>query len=87
MPAIVAPASVACTPTPFLLDDHSDLLGQMVVIRDEDWDEFIEMAKGMLRPGKELIIVETDQGPYCFLTEETVDLEKMGERRVQSQAV
>ena len=70
MAAIIAPASLACSPTPFLLSDMSDALGQMVVVPDHKWKCLIALLqKDYLKPNQELQFIETDQGPFIYLPE------------------
>ncbi len=59
---IVAKTSIACPPTPFLLRDMSDSLGQMIVIPDDKWDEVIKMLHR-----HEILFIDTDQGQFIYL--------------------
>ena len=68
MAAIIAPASLAFPPTPFLLRDMSDSLGQMVVVPDDRWEYMITLLRDdYLNPNQELQFIETDQGPFIYL--------------------
>ena len=61
--AIVAPASMASPPMPFLLRDMSDAIGQLVVIPDDKMGEVI----AMLQKRHDLQLIETDQGSFIYL--------------------
>lgn len=61
MPAIICPARVAVAPRPFLLEDHFQLLGQLCVVRDEDWDKVAELMKHEAN-----VAIETDRGPFLI---------------------
>lgn len=52
---------------PFLLNDMSDSLGQMVVVPDDKWDEMIAMLHRY-----EIQFIETDQGPFIYVVEYTI---------------
>jgi hypothetical protein len=64
MSALIAPASVAIA-KPFLLEDQFDAVGQLGVVRDEDWDSVIELLS---EKNADYIIVQTDQGPFAIIT-------------------
>ena len=69
MPALVAPVSVACDPMPFLLQDQFDAIGQLVVVPDERWDELVEMMRAV----NDVIIIETNQGPFMLIQGGIID--------------
>lgn len=73
MTAIVAPASVAVKPMPFLLEDLLDSLNQLAVVEDERWDELLRMAREKwLLPGREPTIIDTPKGPFLLILDEDV---------------
>ncbi len=77
MAVLVAPASTAVEPRPFLLSDQFDALGQLVVVRDEDWDDIVKWTQEhLLLPDREVTIVETQQGPFMFIPDEDIDQTK-----------
>ena len=77
MTAVVAPLRVACKPMPFLLEDMMDILGQLVVVPDENWDELVEWVRTeLLLPGRSVTIVETDKGPFMVIPDEDIDQTK-----------
>jgi hypothetical protein len=70
MTALIAPARVASKPMPFLLSDQFDALGQLGVVRDEDWDDLVELLS---EKNADYIIVQTDQGPFMIVTRYPID--------------
>jgi len=63
MTAIVVPASVAALdPMPFPIPDIFDVLGQLCVVGDEDWDKVVESMKHEAN-----YVIETDQGPFLMV--------------------
>ena len=67
MPAIIATASLASPPMPFLLNDMSDAIGQMIVVPDDRWDDVIKMLRIHECQVHEIQFIETDQGPFIYL--------------------
>jgi len=67
MSALAAPASVVVpAPMPFLLQNQYDTVGDLVVVRDEDWDKLVELVKTKYGE-KSYIIVDTDRGPFMII--------------------
>lgn len=62
MAAIIAPASLATPPMPFLLRDMSESIGQMVVVPDDRWDDVIKILQR-----HKIQFIETDQGSFAYL--------------------
>lgn len=63
MTAIVVPASIAVMdPLPFLVSDIFDSLGQLCVVRDEDWAVVVELMKHEANA-----VIETDHGPFLII--------------------
>lgn len=68
MSALICPASVAIAePRPFLLEDQFDALGQLCIVRDEDWDQVIAHLKEM-DVHDTLVIIETEAGPFATVS-------------------
>ncbi len=65
MTAVIAPARLACD-MPFLLENHFDAIGDLGVVRDEDWDELIRLMDEKLNYVYH--IVETDRGPFMVVS-------------------
>jgi hypothetical protein len=64
MSALMCPASVAVTdPRPFLLEDHFTAIGQLCIVRDEDWDEVVAKVKEW-DVNDTLTIIDTEAGPF-----------------------
>jgi hypothetical protein len=73
MPALVAPSRVACKPMPFLLRDQFEAIGQLAVVSDDRWDEMVEMMRAWTFPDKDVIIIETDHGPFMVIPDGVID--------------
>lgn len=74
MTAIVVPASIAVMelpvslrPMPFLVSDIFDAVGQLVVVRDEDWDEVVERCIQLSPEDNLPTIIETEDGPFMVV--------------------
>jgi hypothetical protein len=68
MSTVIAPASVAAKPMPFLLENLFDVFGDMGVVFDEDWDEVVEVTRKIMEEkGGSIEIIETDQGPIMMV--------------------
>lgn len=65
--ALVAPAKVAAFPMPFLLENQFDVVGQLVVVPDENWDEMVTIVNGWNVQDKCVTVIETDQGPFMII--------------------
>ena len=73
MPALLAPALIACEPMPFLLRDQFDAIGDIIVVPDSDWDGVVALIRSKTLPGKDVIIVETDQGPFMIIPNDVME--------------
>ena len=62
MSAIIAPTSTAIA-EPFLLQNQFDVVGQMGVVQDEDWDSIVA---ALSCEGN--TVIETDDGPFMIVT-------------------
>jgi hypothetical protein len=63
MSAIIVPAKIAVLdPMPFPIPDVFDALGQLCVVRDEDWDEIVG-----LMTHEDNYVIETSQGPFLMV--------------------
>jgi hypothetical protein len=68
MSTVIAPASIAAKPMPFLLQNLFDVFGDMGVVFDEDWDEVVEVTrKTMEAKGGSIALIETDQGQIMMV--------------------
>lgn len=68
MSALVCTASVAAAePRPFLLEDQFAAVGQLCVVRDEDWDEVVARIRE-LDVDDTLVIVDTEAGPFLTVS-------------------
>ena len=73
MPALIATSLLACEPMPFLLRDQFDAVGDIIVIQDADWDDVLALMRSKTLPGKDVIIVETEQGPFMFIPDDAME--------------
>ena len=74
MAFIVATASMACNkPWPFLLQNEFDILNQLVIVPDDNWDWTMEFIQGLLRPGEKLNLVDTPKGQFLSVTDDQID--------------
>ena len=63
MSTILAPTRVAAKPMPFLLANQFNIVGDIVVVPDDNWDEIVAML------GRDNTIVETEKGPFMVVTQ------------------
>lgn len=68
MSALICPASVAVAdPRPFLLEDQFTAIGQLCIVRDEDWDTVVAQVKEW-DVNDTLTIVDTEAGPFLVVS-------------------
>ena len=79
MTALVAPALVAAFPMPFLLENQFDVVGQLVVVPDERWDEMVAIVHGWNLQDECVTVIETDQGPFMIINGVTFEDEEDGD--------
>ncbi len=81
MSTVIAPASIAAKPMPFLLENLFDIFGDMGVVRDEDWDAVVAVTKTTIEArGGSIALIETDQGQIMMVLDTPLPTEVTNEK-------